>query len=370
MQRSYNIFTYFLKVNAQSEHPAYLTVNDTGCATLFHKRPALREPFSLRVRKLNEEMDVSIVTHHVIPPARPFPPWQCQQIDCDISFIETSKHAPQAHIHSHFLELQAKYCCAEFFTDASKSHAGVRYAAIGPSFTESGAMHRETSIFTAEAFALMTAVKHISKEKLEKSIIFTDSLSVVKAIMSLRKNKNPVVMELYACLCTMYASGQHIVLCWVPGHRDIEGNVLADQLATSVHVNPTNTSMGVPVMDLKPFLRKKLRAFWQRSWDLEIHNKLHLIKPYLGNWTPNTKTRHTEVTLCRLRIGHTHSTHAYLLSGGEPPSCDKCGEPLSVLHVLLECRELEALRRKHFLVPVRQQIPLQPVMLLGKDPFF
>lgn len=370
LQRSYDTFTYFLKVNAQPEHPVYPAVNDTQCATLFHNRPTVREPFSLRVRKLNEEMDVSIFTHRVMPPARPFPPWQFQQIDCDISFTETSKHAPQAHIHMHFLELQAKYCCPEFFTDASKSQTGVHYAAIGPSFTDSGALHPETSIFTAEAFALLTAVKHIGQEKLEKSIIFTDSLSVVNAIISLRMNKNPIVIELYTILCTMYASGQHIVLCWVPGHRDIEGNVLADRLATSVHVNASNAPTDVPVMDLKPFLKKKLRTFWQKSWELETHNKLHTIKPYLGSWTSTTKTRHTEVTLCRLRIGHTHSTHAYLLSGDEPPSCDKCGQPLSVLHILLECQELEPLRKKYFPVPFRQQVPLHPVMFLGKDPFF
>lgn len=146
--------------------------------------------------------------------------------------------------------------------------------------------------------------------------------------------------------------------------------MLADQLATSVHANVSNSSTTVPVMDLKPTLKKKLRAYWQRLWDRATENKLHVIKPYLGNWPPVSKNCHTEVTLCRLRIGHTYSTHAYLLSGGDSPTCDKCGEPLTVLHILLQCTELNANRKKHFPLPHRQQIPLHPLMILGIEPLF
>lgn len=145
------------------------------------------------------------------------------------------------------------------------------------------------------------------------------------------------------------------MLCWVPGHHNIEENELADQLAASVQTNIPSISMGVPASDLKPFLRKKLRFNWQHLWDRETQNKLHVIKLHLGNLSPISKIGSTQVTLCRLRIGHTHSTHTYLLSSGDPLMCNHCGEPLS-----MQGKELEVQREKHFSLPFREHLPLHP----------
>jgi len=42
----------------------------------------------------------------------------------------------------------------------------------------------------------------------------------------------------------------------------------------------------------------------------------------------------------RLRIGHYHPTHSYLLFGDDPPTCEFCGLPLTVKHILVECTKL------------------------------
>ena len=147
--------------------------------------------------------------------------------------------------------------------------------------------------------------------------------------------------------------------------------MVADQLAASAHDHTlANTSIAVPALDLKPLLKQKLRAYWQRSWDRQTHNKLHIIKPTLGNWPPVSSSRRTQVTLTRIRIGHTYSTHTYLLSGGDPPRCERCGEPLTVLHILIQCNGIDAIRKKHFLLPYRQQLPLHPSMFIGREPLF
>lgn len=197
LQRTYCSFTYFLKVYSNCEHPSYPVITDITQSTLFHNQPSVREPFSLRVRKLSDEMDIPLTTCHLMAPASLPPPWQWKLVECDMSFVEVTKHAPELHIQTHFLELQAKYSCPEFYTDASKSHAGMSYAAVGPSFRESDVLPPQTSIFTAEAYALLSAVRQIKKTKLQKAIIFTDSLSVVKSLISLRKQKNAVIIDLY-----------------------------------------------------------------------------------------------------------------------------------------------------------------------------
>lgn len=243
------------------------------------------------------------------------------------------------------------------------------YAAVGPSFRDCDVLHTQTSIFTAEAYALLSAVKYIRNTRLQKAIIYTDSLSVVTTISSLRKHRNPVIQELYTTLCNAYASKQHIIICWVPGHRGIEGNVLADKLATTIS-KAKHSITGISPTDMKPFLRKQVKMYWQRSWDANTSSKLHLIKPHIANWPLTTKVRRTNIILTRLRIGHTYDTHSYLLNNGDPPICRKCGKSLTILHILLECREVDDERKNHFPLAYSHQIPLHPAMFLGREPLF
>ena len=51
-----------------------------------------------------------------------------------------------------------------------------------------------------------------------------------------------------------------------------------------------------------------------------------------------------EITLCRLRIGHTRLTHGYLMTGDAQPSCNDCLVPLTVKHLLIECPSLGEIR--------------------------
>lgn len=130
-----------------------------------------------------------------------------------------------------------------------------------------------------------------------------------------------------------------------------------------------NTSkVNIPARDGIQAVRKALLSNWQREWKLKDNNKLQLIKPVLGEWkTCYHQERFIEVILCRLRIGHTHMTHNYLLTEEEQPTCDKCHEPLTVIHILITCPHLEMLRKKYFRVLYKSHTPLHPMLLLGDD---
>jgi len=56
------------------------------------------------------------------------------------------------------------------------------------------------------------------------------------------------------------------------------------------------------------------------------------------------------VLLNRLRIGHSRLTHSYLLYCDGPPTCQSCGIPLTVKHILVECTNLRDIREKYFTV--------------------
>ncbi len=90
----------------------------------------------------------------------------------------------------------------------------------------------------------------------------------------------------------------------------------------------------------------------QSRWDVLTDNKLHSIKPILGEWAPGFRAvRREEVVLSRLRIGHTRLTHTYLLKGEPLPMCIPCHEPLTVKHILLDCVDFRQSRYRFFNVP-------------------
>ena len=65
----------------------------------------------------------------------------------------------------------------------------------------------------------------------------------------------------------------------------------------------------------------------------------------------NRSSRHEEIIISRLRIGHTRLTHSYLLLGlYSPPSCQYCHtEEITVPH-FLSCPSFQNLKES-FLVP-------------------
>ena len=90
---------------------------------------------------------------------------------------------------------------------------------------------------------------------------------------------------------------------------------------------------------------------WQMSWNAAVFNKLHSIKPSLGEWQPNYRIDRKEgVTLARLRIGHTFITHSFLLKSEDWPLCIPCQEPFTVKPFLLDCTDVRLLRSRFYRV--------------------
>jgi len=98
-----------------------------------------------------------------------------------------------------------------------------------------------------------------------------------------------------------------------------------------------------------PHITKLIFDEWQEVWNCCAGNKLHTIRPTVGDYKQKTcLSLHDTVLLNRLRIGHTRLTHSYLLSGDDLPECGTCQCPLTVKHILVECVDLKDVPNKHF----------------------
>ena len=89
----------------------------------------------------------------------------------------------------------------------------------------------------------------------------------------------------------------------------------------------------VSYTDARQYISEHVKKFWQTEWDLDVNNKLHAVKPLIGEQPSASRSvRKEEVVMSRLRLGHSYLTHSYLLT---------CQCRLTVEHVLVECIEYD-----------------------------
>ena len=154
------------------------------------------------------------------------------------------------------------------FTDGSKSDAGIGFGVIFPNFNRSGRLPDQSSIFTAECFAILTALKEIASHPRQDYFICCDSSSALQAIEHFNTTQ-PVVLEILEWLYLVGSWGRHVSFCWCPAHVGIVDNEEADSVAKAAtsHINMIRCPL--PVNDLYPIIRSATFDAWQFLWDLE-----------------------------------------------------------------------------------------------------
>jgi hypothetical protein len=172
-------------------------------------------------------------------------------------------------------------------------------------------------------------------------LILSDSLSCLKSLEN-RNFQNPLILEILETIDKLLRSGYSITFVWVPSHIGIEGNGAADATDLKMSLSP------VPYSDFKPLVSAYVNSLWQKCWDGETNNKLHRLQPVIGQYRHGKLTRRDEMVIHRLRVGHSHLTHSYLLKKELPPVCEPCHVPLTVEHVLIGCSKYALQRKKYF----------------------
>ena len=348
------ILQYGIKLKAYKENPAYPYVfpTDYSYKTRLERRaiPAFRVRFQRLLDSFNIKIDNIADSENVLE----FPLWDMPEMLClsHIANFEKDNTLPQFYQDQFHITryLYSDYEC--IYTDGSKRGDQVACACVTPLFTDAQRIPDCSSIFSAESYAVLNALRYIKLNRFSKFIVFTDSLSLIQSI-EFRYNKNPIVQSIIQKFYEIVEQKKQVIFCWIPSHVGIRGNERADQAAKQA-LDLEESKISIPYTDKTPIIKSSILNAWQQHWDINSNNKLHEIKPQLGPSFYVNTGRKDQVVLNRIRIGHTRLTHGFLMEqkNAPQPRCHFCGtnEILTIQHVLIKCPSFSAIRSNYFSV--------------------
>ena len=299
--------------------------------------------------RLSDICDITgfVYSTEVVTKHSHIPPWQLQK--CVLMSLTVGKKDTilPAEVYCEFNNLKSQYVGYEFlYTDGAKNDRGVGCALVHGNRCLQFKLPEICSVFTAEAVAILEALKYVESENFHKCVVCTDSLSVVTALRS-AVSDNPVLNDILDTIHRLLHMGRRVIIIWVPGHCNIPGNEMADTNAKLAIDLDGIYGLQVGHREYHPHIRKTVRELFNRLWlDYNPQTTLRSIKDQVGCWSSSTRVnRREEIVLCRLRLGHTRYTHSYLIDRDPRPFCEQCGCPLTVPHLLLECQLYATNRR-------------------------
>lgn len=351
---------YACKLRQFPEHPTYSHVFARRSLAVFqHGRQPRAVPFCVRVKRLLREAEINVRRIRPVL-ASQFPPWElrCPEIDTSLTRVNI-KQLTETEARSLALERMGSYANYQHvYTDGSKTETGVGSAFVMDHVTRSFTLPQRATVYTSELIAIIKALSFIEVCDGDEYVIFTDSLSSLLALKDFN-TQHPLLQDILVKATSLAQRGRNVVFCWIPSHVGIRGNDQADEAAKRATRAPVTRALPLPAPDLYPQCLSYTLQRWQTDWNEMRPSKLKAIKPRLAYWASSSRrSRKEEVTLSRLRIGHTHATHMYLVLNEDQPRCPRCREVLTVSHVLVTCTQLAEERRRFFGTDPRSLIEL------------
>ena len=373
-KRKLNGLKYMGRIYRIEGHPTkqcYLDFNNRMDYDLRNRKGAFPLPMVGRMKNLakNLKLPISKIENIDFKNAN-----ICSKIKFPFTLKGANKNDPYK-CKQEFLNIKnSKYKkYTKFYSDGSKinNRTGCAYVVNGKTY--SARLTRYSSVFTAEQYALFLILKHISRSKKTKFVIFCDSLSALESIKN-NKNKNSLNIKISQLLNTI--SNKEIVFEWIPSHIGIYGNELADKAAKESTKNRFIRRLPLNIDEYNSIVKKRIFQQWQTKWNNTWKNSnnpcnLYKAKPTLGDWKSSYReNRREEVVLSRLRTGWCrYLVQQYYQNQNYVPKhfCNQCMTTNTIEHILLTCPKWGAFRISIYYHIRRLKLPISLETILGEQ---
>ncbi len=127
-------------------------------------------------------------------------------------------------------------------------------------------------------FAILKALQWVEQNKVKMAVICSDSLSALVSLQSLSSQNRPdVVYEIYESLYRIKHIELRVSFMWIPAHRGIVSNEMADVLAKQALKQDRIMEVPYSKAEIKAIIRINIIKSWQKQWDEESKGR-HLYK--------------------------------------------------------------------------------------------
>ncbi|XP_024888152.1 uncharacterized protein LOC112465025 [Temnothorax curvispinosus] len=243
--------------------------------------------------------------------------------------------------------------------DSASTGVGVVFEEMDQAFYVS--LPKKCSSFSAEAFAIATALKKLEKDQEQEErinnqiLILSDCQSVLKAIKNNRLDvyKSSFILDIrkrHSRLKTKF--GWKIIYGWIPAHRGYTGNEIADRLAKVGASEVAEINIPVPITDLRSIFREEA---WNNTQDKLISESSYKGKDYFRNFHDRNKKqpwfkeikaeRYFYSFINRIRANHYNLNESLARKNYIDISRCDCGyEKEDINHVIWQCSRYDVER--------------------------
>ena len=361
---------FALRVRADLNHPAYLALQKMSylydrTRDVAPKRSGF--PIGARVQRYLTRLHVALPTPGVCS-LLPVPPWTMRGPRYLYLPVSSKSACTPAEFRASFLQCIALHPeFTVFFTDGSKHRSSTACAFVFDHVYFDDRLPDDTSVFCAELFALLRALQYILSRRVPRAIVCSDSKSALQCLTN-TDNTRSLVRDIQMTLHEIERNRLDVLLMWIPGHVGILGNERADYRAKQALTKEDITPIPPDYRDILSVLRGSVAQWFSRWWRESRPTFLKTVKPTTGEWVSSyRRSRREEVALARLRLGHTRLTHSGLFNNGGYGNCSTCHSPLSVVHILLQCRKYDDDRRFLRRLCATMNVPLNLAHILSDE---
>jgi ribonuclease HI len=201
------------------------------------------------------------------------------------------------------------------------------------------------TILGAELFAIKEALLWLKENRTSApgSVIYTDSLSGLELLQD-RTPKNYIniafgIQNLIWDLNKQYP----VIIQFIPGHKNLRGNEMADLAAKAAHNNCLIVSANLSKEEKMREIVAALYKVWQTEWTngMQVTGKgmkLANVRDKVGCWSwAFNQSRVIETVMAKLRLGHVGlNQHLHRFGMTDSDLC-RCGAIETITHFLIEC---------------------------------